>query len=444
MTHERISPRSYWRLARDNANFRRLWLAQIVSEMGDWFYALAVYSLLLEFTGRAESVALALLLQVWPQTLLGPTSGVVNDRLPRRQVMIASDLVRVGIVLAMLLVRSREMVALIYPLLALESVMAVMFEPARTAVIPNIVRRPEIIVANTLSATTWSFNLAMGSTLGGLVAAALGRDAVFVLNAASFLVSALLIARMRFAEPHSEGHPPFRLRDLVDFTPVAEGIRYVRGNVRLAATLFVKSGLGIVGASWVLFPVMGRRTFPLHAHGLDVERGAMLSMSLLLGARGVGALIGPLLAAPWAQQKERRLRLGILLGLTVAGVGYGLLGRAPTLPLACASVALGHVGASVVWVFSTTLLQLGVEDRFRGRVFAAELGLAFLAIGAGAWLAGHFIDRGVELPRVAVAIGAVAWMAALLWALAQRAWKDQPLLVREALPAPPSEGPPLA
>jgi predicted MFS family arabinose efflux permease len=444
MTHERISLATYWRLARDNANFRRLWLAQIISEMGDWFYALAVYSLLLQFTGRAESVALALLLQVLPQALFGPTSGVVNDRLPRRHVMIASDLVRAAVVLLMLLVRSREMVAFIYPLLALESVMAAMFEPARTAVIPNIVRRPEIIVANTLSATTWSFNLAMGSTLGGLVAAALGRDAVFVLNAASFLVSAWLIQRMRFAEPHSEGHPPFRPRDLVDFTPIAEGIRYVRGDARLAASLFVKSGLGIVGASWVLFPVMGRRMFPLHGYGLDLERGAMLAMSLLLGARGVGALIGPLLAAPWAQQKRRRLRLGILLGLTVAGVGYSLLGRAPNLALACASVALGHVGASVVWVFSTTLLQLNVEDRFRGRVFAAELGFAFLAIGTGAWVAGQFIDRGVELPHIAMAIGVVAWVAAGLWAVAQRAWKESAAEVGAEPVVVPPEGPPLA
>ncbi|HXE91730.1 MAG TPA: MFS transporter [Terriglobales bacterium] len=444
MSHERISVATYWRLARHNANFRRLWLAQIVSEMGDWFYALAVYSLLLEFTGRAESVALALVLQVFPQTLFGPTSGVVNDRLPRRQVMIASDLVRAAVVLVMLLVRSREMVTLVYPLLALESMMAAMFEPARTSVIPNLVRRPEIIVANTLSATTWSFNLAMGSTLGGLVAAALGRDAVFILNGASFLVSAWLIARMRFAEPHTEGHPPFRLRDLVDFTPIAEGIRYVRGDARLATTLFVKSGLGIVGASWVLFPVMGRRMFPLHGYGLDVERGAMLSMSLLLGARGVGALIGPLAVAPWAQQKQPRLRLGIVAGLALAGLGYALLSRAPNLPLACAAVALGHVGASVVWVFSTTLLQLNVEDRFRGRVFAAELGFAFFAIGTGAWLAGRFIDRGVALPHVALAIGVVAWMAAALWALAQRAWKRPTMAIAGEAAVVPPEGPPLA
>src|SRR5712664_4046239 len=105
-----ISVASYLRLLGGNRNFRRLWGAQIVSEIGDWFYTLAIYNLLLQFTGRASSVALALVLQVLPQTLIGPTSGVVNDRLRRKHVMITADLVRFVIVLAMLLVRTRSMV----------------------------------------------------------------------------------------------------------------------------------------------------------------------------------------------------------------------------------------------------------------------------------------------------------------------------------------------
>src|SRR5579863_10267925 len=94
-----ISLASYSRLLRGNRNFRRLWGAQIVSEIGDWFYTLAIYNLLLQLTGRAGSVALALVLQVLPQTLIGPTAGIVNDRLPRKQVMIASDIGRMLIVL---------------------------------------------------------------------------------------------------------------------------------------------------------------------------------------------------------------------------------------------------------------------------------------------------------------------------------------------------------
>src|SRR6266850_4714130 len=112
-----ISFASYLRLLRENCNFRRLWLAQVVSEIGDWFYTLAIYNLLLQLTGQASSVALALVLQVLPQTLVGPTAGVINDRLRRKHVMIVADLGRFVIVLAMLLVRSRSMVWLVYPLL---------------------------------------------------------------------------------------------------------------------------------------------------------------------------------------------------------------------------------------------------------------------------------------------------------------------------------------
>src|ERR1700739_1141664 len=90
----RVSLASYARLIGGNRNFRRLWSAQVVSEIGDWFYTLAIYNLLLELTRTAGSVALALVLQVLPQTFIGPTAGVVNDRLRRKQVMIASDIGR--------------------------------------------------------------------------------------------------------------------------------------------------------------------------------------------------------------------------------------------------------------------------------------------------------------------------------------------------------------
>src|ERR1700751_1063224 len=153
-----VSFASYFRLLRENRNFRRLWSAQIVSEIGDWFYTLAIYSLLLQLTGHASSVALALVLQVLPQTFIGPLSGVVNDRLRRKRVMIAADLVRVVIVLSMLLVRSRNMVWFVYPLLLLETLMAAFFEPARSSVIPNITKREDVILANTLGSTTWALN----------------------------------------------------------------------------------------------------------------------------------------------------------------------------------------------------------------------------------------------------------------------------------------------
>ena len=415
-----VSLAAYLRLVRGNRNFRRLWLAQIVSEIGDWFYTLSIYTLLLQLTGHASSVALALVLQVLPQTLVGPTAGVVNDRLRRKHVMIAADLVRFGVVLAMLLVRSRSTVWIVYPLLLAETIMAAFFEPARSAVIPNIAARGEVLIANTLSSATWSVNLLIGASVGGVVAAFFGRDAVFVLNALSFLLSAILIGGMHFSEPHAESAAPLRPRDLVDFSPVLEGIRYIRNHRTLLPTVFAKAGELMIGPSWVIFTVMGAHEFAVHWRNVDAARGAMLGMSILLGGRGLGALVGPLVSARWAGRSDRRLQLGILFGYLTIAVGYGTLGSSRTVWMASACAMLAHMGGSTVWVFSTTLLQLHTEDRFRGRVFSADLGFSMFTIAAGAFLCGRLLDSGVAARTVATWTGVVMMIPAALWALAMR------------------------
>jgi predicted MFS family arabinose efflux permease len=410
---------SYTRLLSVNRNFRRLWSAQVVSEIGDWFYTLAIYNLLLQLTGRAGSVALALVLQVLPLSFIGPTAGVVNDRLRRKHVMIATDIGRMLIVLCMLFIRSKETVWLVYPLLMAETLLVVFFEPARNSVIPNIVEREDVVVANTLSSTTWSVNLMVGATLGGVVAALFGRNAVFLLNALSFLASALLIWGMRFPEPHTDGGK-FRPRELVDFSPIIAGIHYVRTHARLRSTILVKFGNLIIGPGWVLFTVMGQNEFAVRWHGMAPERGAFLGMSLLLGARGIGALLGPLFAASWAGHWQRRLEVAIFWGYLGAAAGYTLLGVSGHLWQACLCVALAHSGSSIVWVFSTTLLQMQSDDRYRGRVFAADLGLSMFTIAAGAYLAGRFVDWGFAARNVASVAGMLMLIPTTLWGLSVR------------------------
>ncbi len=417
-----ISLASYVRLLRANRNFRRLWLAQIVSEIGDWFYTLSIYTLLLQLTGRAGSVALALVLQVLPQTLAGPIAGVVNDRLRRKHVMIAADLIRCVVVLAMLLVRSRSTVWLVYPLLLAETTMAAFFEPARNSVIPNISDEREVLVANTLSSATWSVNLLIGASVGGLVAAFFGRDVTFILNALSFLASAILIGGMRFAEPHAEAAAPLRGRDLVDFSPVVEGVRYIRSHRTLLPAVFAKAGELMVGPSWVIFTVMGAREFAIHRPGMSLAGSAMLGMSILLGGRGLGALVGPLISARWAGQSDRRLRLGILFGYLMVVTGYSLMGVSRGVWMAAVCALVGHAGGSTVWVFSTTLLQLHSEDRFRGRVFAADLGLGCLSFAITAYLAGMFLDLGISARMVALGTGLLTLVPAALFAFATRKW----------------------
>jgi len=422
-----VSLTAYLRLLRTNRNFRMLWFAQIISEQGDWLYAVALYSLLLEYTGSAKSVGLAFVLQVLPQFFVSPAVGVINDRLSRKKVMIFADWSRAGIVLCMLLVRGPHLVWLLYTLLFLETILWALFEPARSAVIPNIAGESELMVANTLSTTTWSFNFAMGFAVGGALAAYFGRDTVFVLNSLSFVASALILGRMKFLEPHAENRAPLEARDFADFSPIQEGIRYVWRDRRLRTTIFVKAGLGLMGANWVLLPIFGERIFPIHRSGFNQQQAGMLGMSLLMACRGVGAIIGPVISGYWAAGIASRMRLGILFGYLAAAAGYLTLGHAPGLAMACAGIILGHAGGSTLWVFSSTLLQLQTEDRFRGRVFSAEWALSVVTMSLSSYSAGLLIDRNVAAATVATWIGVAVLVPAVLWGLAlARPASDRP------------------
>ncbi|GIU74688.1 MAG: MFS transporter [Bryobacteraceae bacterium] len=411
---------AYLRLLADNRDFRLLWIAQVVSELGDWLYAVAIYSLLLQLTGRAESVGIAVVLQLLPQVLVAPTAGVLNDRLRRRAIMISADIARIFIVLGMMMVTSAGQVWIVWVLLFLETVMWALFEPGRTALIPNIVTsKDQLLVANALSSSTWAINLALGSGLGGLLLWKFGRTAVFLLNAVSFLVSALLLSAMRVRETHADSQPPFRLADLFDFRPMWEGIQYVRGHAGRLSTLLVKAGMGLTGAHWVLLPVFGERVFPIEGSGA-------LSMSLLFSARGVGAFIGSFASGYWARNDERKMRTGIQLAFLMTAAAYAALGFAPTLWLACVCVAIGHAGGSMAWVFSTTLLHRITDDEFRGRVFSADFAGLFLVMSAVSYAAGELVDLGVPVRTLAVCSGLLGLVPALVWSLAERRGIGQP------------------
>lgn len=418
-----VTLKDYVRLVRANRNFRLLWSAQIVSELGDWFYSVAIFSFLLQSTGTATSVALAFVLQVLPQCLAAPLAGVINDRASRKKVMIFADWARAVVVLCMLLVRTGDMIWLLYVLLFCETVMWALFEPARNAVIPNIAESRDVPVANALSSTTWSLNFAVGAAVGGLATALLGKDKVFIVNSLSFMLSAALISRMRFQEPHADALPPMRLRDLADFTPIVEGVRYVLHDVRLAVTMFVKAGLSLMGTNWVLIPIMGERLFPVRLDGFNSAQAATLSMSIMLGSRGVGAILGGLAVSLFAGHSRRLMRAWILGGFLLGATGYVILSAAPGLWLACVALIIAHAGGSAIWVASTTLLQQQTDDRFRGRVFSAEFALSMGTLAAVSYSSAVLIDQGVGLRAVALATAVALLAPAAAWSFAQRLWR---------------------
>ena len=131
-------------------------------------------------------------------------------------------------------------------------------------------------------------------------------------------------------------------------------------------------------------------------------------------------MVGPLIAARWAGQSDRRLGLGIVIGYLTVAVGYVALGFSRNIWMAAACAMLAHAGGSTVWVFSTTLLQLHAEDRFRGRVFSADLGLGSLSFAVTAYVCGRFLDAGISARAVATGTGFLMLVPAAILMLALR------------------------
>src|SRR5438445_5616731 len=189
---------TYRELLRANRGFRLLWLGQVVSQMGDWFDTIAVYTIALRLTGSSRSVALIMVARFLPSVFIGPLSGVVADRFSRRTIMITADLLRAAVVLGFLFVRHPDQMWLVYVLTVLQLAFSAFFEPAKTAAIPSVVSDRELLAANAISAITWSVMLTLGAAIGGFVAGWFGTNAAFVLDSLTFVASAMLIVRVQF------------------------------------------------------------------------------------------------------------------------------------------------------------------------------------------------------------------------------------------------------
>lgn len=396
---------TYRHLLRTNSDFRRLFSAQLISAGGDWFASIALVGLTLDLTGSGLAAALVLAANFLPFFLFSPAAGVLADRLDRKKLMIGSDLARAILALGMLLVGSAETVWLGIVSIAGIASMGAFFMPASQAALPNLVTKDQLSRANVLMGSAWSTMLAVGAAVGGLVATYLGRDAAFVINALTFLVSALLVARIRgrfsAATPgRVEVHP---IRD------VHEGVAYARSHPQVMALLATKAGFGFGAGVIALLPIFAR----------DVFEGGDLTIGILFSARGLGAFLGPFAARAFVGESSRRLFLAIGAAMATYGFAYLLFPAAPVIWLAALVATLAHLGGGSQWMLSTYGLQVSTPDYVRGRILAFDFGMVTLSMSLSfllaGWLAGEF---GPQPVMVGLALFEIFY--AVVWTLGTR------------------------
>ena len=247
-------------LLRSNRNYRYTWMGQVVSEIGDHFNNIAVFSLALKHTHSGMVISGIMLSRAVPAVMAGPLAGVLLDRMDRKRIMIISDLVRFAVALGFILTLSGANTWMLYPLSALLMLASPFFTSGRSAILPSIASKKEMHTANSLTQTTGWATLTVGTFLGGTSVAQFGYEWAFVLNAMSFLFSAFCISRLRVpAGGFKAKRSSLTENDVVrPWHDYMEGLRYMRANPLIFAIALVAVGWATGGgAAQILFSLLG-------------------------------------------------------------------------------------------------------------------------------------------------------------------------------------------
>ncbi len=387
-----------------NRHFLALWLGQVVSNIGDYFYFLAVPITVNRLTGSTVAMALSVMSIFVPQVLFGLVAGVFVDRWNRKWTMIVADVLRSLIVLLCLTVRSADQVWVFYVVGFLVSTVSRFFFPARTATIPLLVDKEALMVANGLSQVTMMVALIAGSAMAGFAIGLWGEQVAFVADALSFFVSAIFI--LTIAVPHQAVSEERRLSAEGGFRAVwrelRAGLVFIRHSRVLVGVLMglsiIQLGLGAMQVIWVPF---FQKYFGIGPEGLGIV-DSLQGFGMAVGALSIGFL---------ATRFKKAAIIGV--GVMVIGACIALVGLSPAFTLVLVLSFILGLFLSPAEASLTTLIQLAVPDDKMGRVNSAIGTAASLAMLISMGVTG-VVGDWVSLRLVYVVSGAIVALGGLL------------------------------
>jgi MFS family permease len=356
-------------LLREAGGFRLLFFATLASSIGTWLAFVALIVDVYDRTENASWVSALLVVEFLPSVVVGFLAGRLLDRASRRWILVLSDAARAGIFFALPFARTPFQIVL---LAFLAGIATSFFRPAVYAGLPNLVSDDDLPQANGLLQTADNFTWAIGALVGGALVGATSPDAAYVVNAISFLVSALLIVRIRESLEEAEREPSRgHWRDL------AEGFSFALRSKSLL-TIIVAWSIAIFATAGVNVAeiVLAKNVFDAGDFGYG----------LLVSAGAVGLMIGSLFGGSWIEQRGMAIPYGVSIGLMA--LGFGAAAAAPNVWVAAAVVVAAGAGNGVAVVTNAVLVQRGTPDRLRGRSFAVVMSLGYALLGLGMIVAG--------------------------------------------------------
>jgi MFS transporter, DHA3 family, macrolide efflux protein len=392
-------------------DFRRLYLAQAVSDVGDGMTYLALFLLVLDQTGSTAALALLSILVALPPVTIGLFAGAWADRSDRRRIMIVSDTLRAFVVLALAPAALAGALPLVFALAATQAVIGTFFAPARTALVPRVVPAEGLLAANSLGQMTRMIAGVAGAGITGVIAGVAGVVwPVFLVDAATFLVSVGLVLRVsrEIGKPDAAAAASMTARGMSG--SVLDGLRVIARSATLVAALggvaVTMLGVGAINVLFIPFVVDDLGASPAWAGPLEAAQMAAMVLS------------GTLLATLAARFSVPRLFVGGLAGLAIC---VALLAAVPG-PVVLMAVLFGAgLFTMPVQASTMTIVQSATTDGTRGRV-AGALNAAIQTASIGSMAAAGILADVVGIRTVFAIGGAVTMIAALLaWAMFRRA-----------------------
>ncbi len=393
----------YFRLLRQNPSFRNLWYGQVVSELGDWLNSIAIYALILKLSDSGMAMAGAMMAKLLPIVLVSPIAGVVVDRVSRKTVMIVSDLLRCVVVLGFLLVEDRDVLWLVYALVIVEISLSGFFEPARSAIIPSLVPKEDLVTANALSGSTWSVMLAFGAALGGVIVYLFGIKAAFILDAGTFILSAWFLSKI----PSPKKSTKKDSSKQSGYQELLEAMRFLMAEPMVLVLSLLKAGLAVAGGIMTLIPLMASQL---------LSGSLSLGIGILYSARGLGAALGPILVKRIFGETASVLQWAIAGAFFLKAFSYIFIAYSHNIWTLSLGVAFATLFGSIIWVFSSALIHLSAPDHYLGRVFSFELALLTLVMGFSNWGVGYAVDGwDMNVNQIALWMAGLVIIPGILW-----------------------------
>ena len=409
---------TYAQLVRRNQSFRRLWIGQVISELGNWFNLIAVLGLVRLVSHAAPEVTtIVLIARLAPSTVFAPLAGAFVDRWSRRTVMITTDLLRVLVALAPLMIRGPEDLWIAYLSTALLSFFGIFFEAAKNAAVPNITGERDLLAGNALMFSTRFLLMSLGAALGGWTAANVGYGAAFIINAISFVASAYcvwLVPEEKTRQQSTEAVATVEEKNLYTgyWSDVREGWSYiVRHGV--VATLISTNIIWAIGggASNLVADRLGALVFaPENGYSEDS------AVAALYFATGLGLFFGMLLARRLGGYFELKQQTIGFIGwcLLFQGIIFGLSGLMPTLWAAGLLMMSSRVLLGAEYAVQDTLLVRLLPDNLRGRVITTDRATEMLIMTFSTAVAGWSLH--LITPRtLTVVAGSLSGFSGIVW-----------------------------